>query len=869
MNFLSYLNEAYLTEAIIDNIIKQNPDMDASVIKHYNDNSLPADKKHLDWVVKQHKLGNITPADAHTLKPYLTSYMRHKEKIGDSIHKFDVDGLRDAVKRFTTDSNTKDIPKEDANTKVIHEDDDIIVKQHKGWESSAAMGKLPTNNPYHKELNGHASWCISLRGGSNKGYVNTYTEHGKHPIISIENKHTGRKHALVMNPNASIPEFRDEHDKRPNMREFLSQHPTIMGTKPGKFLENHFEDANDYIGKFEGKTLHSLTGGDIDHLYDKNQEDRTFTNGLMAHKNVHESTLVKDYHDNVNDSGNWHKGNFPALANKKFPSSVIDSEIDKGIDNAGRRLTEIATHAHLQPHHIDKLVNHAVGKEGINSYPEVAHALIENDNIKLSKEHQEKLLSNFGSVGKSLVSATTHPDIINHIVKMGNYSEIHKRALANPHLDTEGFQHIANNMNHDDHMIDQVMSHPKMTKEVAGKLLHSRLLSYTNNPSESINDRRAYVENLGTTTLTGNLIRKGNLPKESQRSLMHTLVDATNNSPYEGHLGVARNHLSNFFANEHLDHSVANEGYKMLSDANKTIVGNGRGKGIEKLNDENLKDAIVNHNQHRTAMNNVDFEKRPHIFDHINLKNDYFNTTNKTLQPHMLRQLHDNHAASVTDIAKHPNAPIDIQKSVSSFSKSNALHVLDRDNVSPELFKHVLNNNFSHDRVSVLRKLVSHQSVGQHDLSYALNKVNQPNSRTESPAHEKMKREVAHEVYKRRDELTNKAYNDLTKTSLHEKTMTGLLKDNITDEHLKNIISTNHQYFNRFENGTSNVRLPSRDMFEKIMKHPALGQKTLTHMMDNKDKYIPAGEENFVKRKLGEAQGQMSLQFPPARGKKK
>lgn len=871
MTFIRILTEQYLMEALIDNVIKAHPDVDPSIIKHYDTHAVPEHAKPtLDWVIRQHKKGNIIPSDAHTLKPYIETYTKYKDKIGDNINKFDVNGLKDSVKRFV-DKNTTGVKTNTGNEKVIHEDNDIIVKQHKGYEAAANMGTLPYNNPYHSELGGHARWCISLRGGQNKGYLSQYTNNGKHPVYSIENKHTGRKYALVADPTARVPEFRDERDNRPNMREFLGQNPSIMDTKPGKFLEQHFEDAKDYKDKFEGKNLSTLSGKDIDDLYEKHQNDHTFTNGLMSHKNVSPETLVKDYHNNVNEHDNWHKGNFPSLANKRFPSHVLDKEIDNGIKNNGSRLGDISLHAHLQPHHIDKLIKFATDNRGTSlEAMDVVRNLASNDNIKLTPEHEHTLISNFHSHNmlNDLLKKTSDNKTIKKIIEKNPHNTINTDALSNPHLNHENFYHIANNMSYSPALLGQVLNHPNLNEEITGKLIHSKLLDYikkqtdSKDPKQSQEFKNGYLANLDTSSITGNLIRKGKLPKADQHELMDTLVTAANGTR-SGPFNEIHSHLTNLFGNPHLDRDIANEGYKKLSAENKGIAY----KGLNKLNDENLKDAVQSsHINAHDAVANIDFEKRPSAFDHVNLKNNHYRVSNKTLQPHMLTAMLNSHAANLEEVAKHPNAPIEIQKSVADKNKNSALHVLDRANVSPELFKHILHNKFDTKNSTVIKKLVSHTSVGPNELGQALNKINRPVTTMEPPATSKFKKDVAHEIYKRRDELSNKSYNDLTKTSVHEKTMNGLLKDNLTDEQLKNIISTNHDYFHGFANA-SNERQPKKHMFEQIMKHPSLGHKTLSYMMDNKEKFIPKGEENFVTRKLHEHQGQMTLEFP--KGKKK
>jgi hypothetical protein len=71
-----YILTSLLTESRIDGIKTNNPDIPESIINHYADTALPDNNKaHLDWVIKQHRLGNITPDTAASIRPHVESYI--------------------------------------------------------------------------------------------------------------------------------------------------------------------------------------------------------------------------------------------------------------------------------------------------------------------------------------------------------------------------------------------------------------------------------------------------------------------------------------------------------------------------------------------------------------------------------------------------------------------------------------------------------------------------------------------------------------------------------------------------------------------------------------------------------------------------
>ena len=84
-----------------------NPDIPESIIDHYADTALPDNNKaHLDWVIKQHRLGNITPDTAASIRPHVESYIRNKNSLG-KLKDYDVASLKNATNDLLDKNQTK------------------------------------------------------------------------------------------------------------------------------------------------------------------------------------------------------------------------------------------------------------------------------------------------------------------------------------------------------------------------------------------------------------------------------------------------------------------------------------------------------------------------------------------------------------------------------------------------------------------------------------------------------------------------------------------------------------------------------------------------------------------------------------------
>lgn len=283
MKFDSLLEEV-LTEGVLENIKKQFPHLDKE-INFYSENVLPHDKKNIDWVIKQHNKGNISYEDADKLKNRLSLFDANKKLIGLPLSKVDYKGLLDVTDRFATKQNTNEL-----------NDDSIKVTKHYGYKELEKMGSLPENNPHHAELNGHAKWCISLRGGHNIDYVNNYTQNGRFPVYSILNKKTHRKYALVKTDN--IPDIRDEKDDRVHHFEFVYDNPSVMKTKLGQYLLENHSDLHDVINSDFFKTKNP-TNEQLHSFYKKAKDDNDYIqmHKIATHPNS-DNSLIMQYSGN-------------------------------------------------------------------------------------------------------------------------------------------------------------------------------------------------------------------------------------------------------------------------------------------------------------------------------------------------------------------------------------------------------------------------------------------------------------------------------------------------------------------------------------------------------------------------------------------
>lgn len=198
-----------------------------------------------------------------------------------------------------------------------------------------------------------------------------------------------------------------------------------------------------------------------------------------------------------------------------------------------------------------------------------------------------------------------------------------------------------------------------------------------------------------------------------------------------------------------------------------------------------------------------------------------------------------------------------------------ASKALDRPNVSPDTIDAIVKTHFKNKPTGIMKKMVNHQSIGSKSFGTIIDSLKPTPGEFTDTSTTKFRKDTVHELYKNNSKLTNKQFDQVMNMPMHQKTIKTAIKDGVSDKHIKMMMQNNHREFQQWTGDTKNgsEMKPNPEMFEAVMKSSGVGKETLSHMMDNKDKFIPKGQENYVARRLSEEQGQMSLPF--TQGKKK
>jgi len=179
LTFRSYL---MLLESKVDDLEQQNPNIP---VRQYATHDNTPTKKFLPWLVKQHKLGNVTP-DHPDLTNTLSNFDKYKSKHGITDHtQHSFQELADAVKpHIGTAATNKEKQKQevDSGVETIHTEPNGISAQYiKTKEASQNLygGGLGRGG----EIGGArgTNWCVSARSDNclfnSEKYGKMYTIH--------------------------------------------------------------------------------------------------------------------------------------------------------------------------------------------------------------------------------------------------------------------------------------------------------------------------------------------------------------------------------------------------------------------------------------------------------------------------------------------------------------------------------------------------------------------------------------------------------------------------------------------------------------------------------------------------------------------
>lgn len=794
MKFDALLEEVLL-EGVLENTVKQFPEL-KNEINFYSDNVLPNDKKNITWVIKQHRMGNITPNDSGELKERLEVYEKNKKMIGKPLSDMDYKDLMDNTDRFTVEKKN-----EVKAGKIVYEDPDLNIQLHKGYSSCAKMGQLPSNNPYHADLNGHAKWCISLRGGANTEHVDNYTENGKWPVYSITNRKTGRKYALVASQNRNMPEFRDEHDARPDAAQFMFDNPSILKHEIGHYIAKKFNDA-DMAKKIIENSTNNLSSKEIDDMYeDAHRKNDMNTKIFLANRpNASSQVVTKLFKELGNSGGDVYKEMFDLGKHPNLDHSIID---DSSWNYSAAR--NLARYSKIEPSKLHSLLSDK------NIPSDVKTELASHQKL------DDKAIDIIHKTGIRLRQIDIHPDISEKSID---------KIIENPYVNNISLHNLAKADNITSKQLERavdsnryslpLINHPSYTVENRKNLLKKDLKEdkvgiqipphqYENKPIddeelnlliEHRNDDNA-SKNM-SDTIFENLLNGGKLNDEQHRKVSNLVLDRYIQN------GEFPNTETRNIHPQIMDEYLKNPHDKPLRYPSKVILGK--------------------------ILPSLDYKKHPELLKHlIDYKDSNPNRLYK-LSGDQVKELHGK--GKISDTIAYSLADDEYKSKLLDTNNKlldTALHFYERD---PEKLNELIAKGINKNRNAALSKAIGREEFDSTHVPLIIQHLKNPNLK------QNHKDSIVNGLIDKNMLLTHKEIDEVVK---HTNSKTGIktfrrMKDKLTSKQINHIFDNidSHDYKN-VENSV--LRKLSSSNLHKLHRHllenPLEGKNKLEYLRKN------------------------------------
>ncbi len=442
-NNMKMLLESILLEDKLSDLQSRYSHIHPDTIKDIWNNGVPSNNqgKYIDWSIKE----NIKEHNPNRTKNALEIYDRNKDKIGKFNHQWSVDDLESITHPFTDEGKSFN-QKAEEGTSTHYEDSDIIVKQHSNHPSAVKGGFLHVDNSCYNNTNepGKAQWCVSANSEEGNSYFNNYTESGKYPLYTVENKKDKTKTAVVLNPNKN-PELRDEHDNALKPYQVIYNHPNIINSELGNKLLN-MGDTKEILDKVPvNASENQLLKG----LDDNNSNVRS---AAVSHPKATEQVLLKalnDTHWAVRKS---------AVSHQKATEQMLL----KGLDDNDSNVRKAAV-SHPK-------ASEQVLLKGLNDN----NTYIRKSAISHPKASEQVLLKGLNDKDSDVrKTAVSHPKASEQVLLKGlndNNTYIRKSAISHPKA-TE--QMLLKGLNDSDYNVGKAaVSHPKASEQVLLKGLN-------------------------------------------------------------------------------------------------------------------------------------------------------------------------------------------------------------------------------------------------------------------------------------------------------------------------------------------------------------------------------------------------------------
>lgn len=371
--FKSFLS---LLENMEERLGKQNPTVPMETIRHYATHDKSPTKKFLPWLVKQHKLGNVTP-DHPDLASTIGNFDKYKTKHGIANHtEHTFQEVADAVKpHIGTAATNKELQKQQNNTGVelVHKEPNGITAQH--IKTKAASQNMYGGGADRGGEPGGArgtAWCVSARS----------TE------CRFQNPEYGKMYTV--------------HDPSDDRAPY-AVHPEINK------ITSRFNDGDKPTTTFLKEKPHLATAvNQIKQHYISNlpEQDQILHKFKNERENISEDDLdkyIKHPIDHVRYAATKH----PKLTSKHI-DYVLSHENEK-TDQYGDIRSEVAKHPSFNADHITHILTHENNKSDEFGHVR-SDALIYNQDkitdhhIQLAKNSDHKRITKIGNIMKPSIS---------------------------------------------------------------------------------------------------------------------------------------------------------------------------------------------------------------------------------------------------------------------------------------------------------------------------------------------------------------------------------------------------------------------------------------------------------------------------------
>ena len=470
-----------LTEARVDDIKKKNPEIDSDVIDSYHAADPDKGKKHLEWLVNQHKVGNLYPKDKESINTTLSDFMKHGSKLKkrDIKQYGSIEELQSELHPHISAVVKKEEEKERRRNVVrtgstkIFQTPNVAVHHVHNAEASCELGRgtkwctAATKSPnmfYNYNTKGN---FYVVQGKDHEGKATKFgihfeglSGHDNSEFQNPENVNVGSEYIVKHNPELK------------NVPEFQFKHPAFTTDENNKKLSD-IKHASDYTKRsmILDNTVHPNLRA---HLL-------RFNTGVITRQELKNIVVDKNEHHEVRKHG---------------AQQLLDTDLNE--EEARKVITDKTDHHGVRNHLADKFHRHlnesdvdGIMKENNPTTTGLKNTLLlKSDKIK--PEHVHNILDNPKSdIVLRANSLIYHPrrvkqSHVDDILNNPDESEELKQIVLRHHQNKITEEHINNLMSGDINELShgiksQLIQHEKINSDQLRRFAETPLDGYSAN----------------------------------------------------------------------------------------------------------------------------------------------------------------------------------------------------------------------------------------------------------------------------------------------------------------------------------------------------------------------------------------------------